>query len=133
MRFVVLALLIVAAHFSLTPFAPAPAGKGSFYWPFAADSKPRLDFVGGLPRESGAVTAALAGIAGLGLVAAALALFGIAVPADWFPALVIVASVASALLYALYFRSTSLLPLAIDLVLLGGVILQHWTVSKLGG
>ena len=47
MKFVVLFLVILGAHFSLTPFAPAPAGAAKFYWPFAADSKPWLGFIGG--------------------------------------------------------------------------------------
>jgi len=78
MRIIVLVLLIVAAHFSLIPFAPTSAGKAWFMWPFAADSKSWLGFVGGLPRQSGSVvTPLLAGLAGLGLLAAALGLFGV--------------------------------------------------------
>jgi hypothetical protein len=65
MRFVILALLLVAVHFNATPFAPAPTGKGSFYGPFAADSKPWLNFIGGFPRQpDSAVRSLLAGLRG---------------------------------------------------------------------
>ncbi len=37
MRIIVLVLLVAASHFSLTPFAPASAGKAGLMWPFAAD------------------------------------------------------------------------------------------------
>lgn len=75
------ALLVLAAHFSATPFAPAPAGTAKFYWPFAVDSKPWLGFVGGLPTSGGVLTVLLAGVATLGFIASLLALFGWLIPA----------------------------------------------------
>lgn len=134
MRIVVIVLLVLAAHFSLTPFAPAPAGKGAFYWPFAADSKPWLGMIGGLPRPSSrVVTPLLAGVAGLGFLAAALGLFGVIVPANWWQPLVVVASTASLLLYALYIGPWAVLPMAIDAALLWGVLAQHGSVAALRG
>ncbi|HBY96736.1 MAG: hypothetical protein M5U01_37725 [Ardenticatenaceae bacterium] len=133
MRFVVIVLLILGAHFSLTPFAPAAAGKGWALWPFATDSKPWLSGVGGLPQQPGsALTPALAGVAGLGFLVAALSLFRLVIPADWWSPLVLVSTVASLLLYALYFGPWALLPMAIDAVLLWGMLVQNWSVISLG-
>lgn len=134
MRFVILVLLLLAAHFSLTPFAPAPAGKASFYWPFAADSRSWLTTLGGLPQSLGSViTPLLAGLAGLGFLMAALSLFGWVVPANWWLPTIVVAVVASIGLYSLYFGLWSLLPIAIDSVLVWGVFIQHWTATGLRG
>lgn len=132
MRYVVFALLLIAAHFAFTPFAPAP--KGWIGWPFGADSKPIFSFIGGLPSQSGNVlTPLLAGLAGLGFLGAVAALAGVAIPANWWKPLVMVAGIASALLYVLYFGKWSLLPLALDGVLLWGVLAQSWSVEMLRG
>jgi hypothetical protein len=90
MRYIILTLLLLAAHFSLTPFAPAQVGQAWIGWPFAADSNPVLSFVGGLPQQTGSVlTPLLAGVAGLGFIAAACALFGVGIPTAWWPTLVV--------------------------------------------
>lgn len=135
MRFLILALLLLGAHFSLTAFAPAPAGKATFYWPFAADSRPWLPFIGGLPQQSGSViTPLLAGLAGLGFLLAALGLFGWVLPAAaWWTPVVLIASIASALLHIFYFGMGAIIPLIIDAVLIGGVLLQQWNVTALRG
>jgi hypothetical protein len=134
MRYVVTVLLLVGAHFSLTAFAPAAAGKRWIGWPFDADSKPRLGSLGGLPKQGGALAALLAGVAGLGFLAAAVGLlFGVVVPADWWRALVMVALVASILLYALYFGPLALIPIALDVAILWGVLAQGWSMSGLRG
>ncbi len=76
-------LIILAAHFSLTPFAPAKDGKW-FLWPFGQDSHPVFSFIGGLPAQpNGMITAILSGIAGLGFVLSLLARFGWLVPVAW--------------------------------------------------
>lgn len=131
MKILVIVLLFLAAHFNATPFAPAPAGTAKFYWPFATDSKPWLGFIGGLPASGGVVTSLLAGVAALGFVAALLALFGWLVPAHWFAPAILAASIASVLLYVLYFGAFSLLPLALDAILLVGVYVWHWSVAGL--
>lgn len=131
MKIILAALLILAAHFSATPFAPAPGGTAKFFWPFAADSRSWLSFIGGLPASGGLVTALLAGIAALGFLASLLALFGWLVPALWFTPLITAAAIASILLYGLYFGAFSLLPLTLDLVLLWGVLVQGWSVTEL--
>jgi hypothetical protein len=134
MQIVVLILLVLAAHFSLTPFAPAKSGKAAFYWPFASDTRPVIAFVGRLPNQSGGlITPVLAAVAGLCFAGAVLGILGIVVPASWWPILVVVAAVASILLYVLYFGVFALLPLAIDAVLLWGVLFQGWTANGLRG
>lgn len=130
MRYVVFVLLLIASHFALTPFAPAP--KAWLGWPFGADSKPIFSFVGGLPSQAGGLlTPLLAGLAGLGFLAALAALFGLVIPASWWRPLMLVAGIASALLYVLYFGKWALLPLALDAVLLWGVLAQGWSVAGL--
>lgn len=130
----IIVLLLLATHFSLTPFAPAPAGKATFYWPFAADSKPWFAFIGGLPQQSGGfVTPLLAGLAGFGFLVAALSLLGWLIPAGWWMPSVVIACAASLLLYVLYFGMWAILPLAVDGVLLWGVLFQHWNVAGLRG
>jgi hypothetical protein len=127
----VIVLLFLAAHFNATPFAPAPAGAAKFYWPFAADSKSWLTAIGGLPASGGIVTSLLAGVAALGFVAALLALFGWLVPANWFAPAILAASIASVLLYVLYFGAFALLPIALDFILLWGVLAQGWSANGL--
>jgi hypothetical protein len=132
MRFLVLALLLAAAHFNLTPFAPAE--KAWVLWPFVGDSQPIVGGIGGLPQESGSLaTSALAGIAGLCFIAAAVSLLEIVVPAGWFTTLAIVGGGTSIALFGLYFSPLSILPVIIDLALLWGVFAQHWTVAELIG
>lgn len=131
MKILVIVLLFLAAHFSATPFAPAPAGAAKFYWPFAADSKSWLTAIGGLPASGGIVTSLLAGVAALGFIASLLALFGWLVPAHWFTPAILAASIASVLLYVLYFGAFSLLPIALDLILVWGVLARGWSVAGL--
>ncbi len=129
MKALLIVLLVLAAHFSATPFAPAPVGTAKFYWPFAEDSKPWLGFVGGLPVSGGVVTALLAGVAALGFIASLLALFGWLVPAHWFTPSIVVASIVSILLYVLYFGAFSLLPIALDFILLWGILVRVWSTA----
>ena len=132
MRFAIILLLLLGAHFSLTAFVPTTAGKGWALWPLAADSKPWLGFIGGLPQQAGSViTPLLAGLAGLGFLAAVASFFGVVIPVDWWRPLVLVSAVASMLLYALYFGLWALLPIVIDAVLLWGILMQDWSVAGL--
>ena len=133
MKILVIILLFLAAHFNATPFAPAPAGAAKFYWPFAADSKSWLTAIGGLPAAGGIITSLLAGGAALGFIASLLALFGWLVPANWFAPAILAASIASVLLYVLYFGAFSIIPLALDALLLAGVYAWHWSAAGLKG
>jgi len=134
MKIIVLVLLFLAAHFSLTPFAPAKTGEARFYWPFAAGTRSWLPWAGGLPSQSGSVlTPLLAGAAGLAFLAAAACLLGWAVPSGWFRPLVGVGLGASGLLYLLYAGPFALLPLALDAFMLWGLLAQRWTPALLNG
>lgn len=131
MRILVLIFLLLAAHFDLTAFAPSPAGKALVYWPWAADSRSIL--VGVIPEGGGIVVPGLAGIAGLCFLAAAGALLGIIVPIDWWTPLIGVGAAASIVLFVLFLSPLSLIPVALNLILLWGVFLQHWTAAGLQG
>ena len=126
MRIIVIALLLLGAHFNLT--AVVPGAKALIYWPFGTDTKPLLAVFGPYPNSP---TQLLAVLAGASFIAALLALFGWLIPANWFAPLVIVAALASAVLYVLYFGLFALLPLAIDIVLIWGVFTQNWSVNTL--
>jgi len=130
MRWIVTVILIVGAHFALTAVAPGEAGKAVFFWPFAKDSKLTLDVLRSATKP---VTQLLSVMAGLCFLAAAAALFGWLIPANWWPLLVVVGSAASAALFLLYVGLNALIPPAIDVFLLWVVFGQHWTVATLRG
>lgn len=135
MRIVLLVLLLLGAQFSATAFVPAGAGKGWILWPFAADSKSLLGFVGGVPQQSGGIfapiLAALASLSALGFLAAAACLFGLLIPETWWPILVAASAILSLLLQVLYIGPLAILPMVVDGVLLWGVFVQHWSVASL--
>ena len=132
MRWAVFMLLLLGALFSLTAFAPAAAGRAGWLWPFAADSRPIADWVGGLPgRPDGAVTSCLAGVAGACFLAAIAGLFWRALPIRWWPRFVVVAVAASLPLHLLYFGTWSIAPILTDAALLGGVLTRRWTAEAL--
>ena len=134
MRWLILILLLVSAHFSLTPFAPANEGKAILYWPFAVDSRSWLGFVGGLPAQSGSpLTPIIAGLAGLGFIAAIVGLFWTGFPPNWWRVVVIASAALSILLYILFFGKWAILPIVLDLVLLWGILFQEWSVATLRG
>ena len=134
MYIVVTILILLAAHFCLTAFTPNPIGEAHVYWPWTLNSRPFFRTSGGLWQEnSSLITLTLASIAGLCLIGAAAALVGLGVPANlWLP-LIVVGAVASIALFILYLSPLSLIPIAVDLILLWGVLLQQWTVFGLRG
>lgn len=132
MRWLVFILLLLGALFSLTAFTPAAPGKAGLLWPFAADSRPIVGFVGGLPGQSSSVvTPFLAGVAGVFFLAAVVGLFWRTVPIRWWPMLVTVAAATSLLLYILYFGVRMLVPILVDAILSWGVLTKRWTAETL--
>ena len=128
MRWLIIVTLLLGAHFALT--AIAPGEKALFYWPFAKDSKPTLDVLGSATKP---ITQFLSIVAGLCFLASVAAIFGWLIPPALLPPLMIISSVASALLFMLYANINALIPLAIDAFLLWGVFGWHWTVTTLRG
>lgn len=132
MRWLLFVLFLVSVHFSLTPFAPG--SKSWILWPFSQESKSWLGFVGGMPVQSGsALTPIIAGLAGLGFIAAIVGLFWTGIPANWWRVAVIVSAVLSILLYALFFGKWAILPIVLDIVVLWGIFFQDWSVTTLRG
>lgn len=131
MRYVVLVLLLLGGQFTLTVFAPAER-KAWFLWPFSNASRPIVGFIGGLPKQGGsAISPILGGIAGLCFLAAAVGLLWSGIPATWWPALVGVAAVASAILFVIFFTVRMVPPIIVDAILLYGMFFIHWTVAAL--
>ena len=131
MKFLIMILLAIAAYFSLTPFAPAPAGSAWIGWPFAADSASWLPLIGGLPSRSGLVTTLLAGVAGLCFIGAFFSLLHVVVPSRWWTMLILVGASASLVLFILYFGVLSLIPIGINLALLSLVLMEYWAVEAI--
>ena len=130
MLWVVVVFLVLGAHFALTAIAPGKAGKALFYWPFAKDSQPTINLFGSATKV---ITQVLSMIAGLCFLASVAALFQWLIPSNWWTFLIIVGSVSSALLFLLYIGLYAILPLIINVVLLLGVFVWHWTVASLRG
>lgn len=130
MRWVAIVFLVLGAHFALTAIAPGEAGKAFFYWPFAKDSQPKINLFGSATKVTAQV---LSIIAGLCFLASVAALFEWLIPSNWFTLLIIIGSVSSVLLFLLYVDLYAILPLIIDVVLLVGVFIWHWTVASLRG
>lgn len=130
MRTVVFALLFLGAHFAGTAFVPGP--KANIIWPFGVESRSVRAGIGGLPTQGGSVvTPLLAGITAIAFAGAFLAMLGLVVPAEWFVALVVSGSLASIALFVLFAGMWAILPVAVDLLLLWGVLAQGWTVAML--
>ncbi len=128
MRWVVFILLLLGSLFSLTAFAPAATGNAGLLWPFAADSKPII----GVPGQfNSVVTLFFAGVAGLFFWVSIVGLFWKTVPIRWWSVFVIVAVVASFILYILYFGGWMLAPILVNAVLLWGVLTKRWTAEAL--
>ncbi len=129
MRWVVFAILVLGAHFSLAAVAPARAGRAWVGWPFAADTETTIPMLASLSRP---LTILLGILGGAAFLAAAFATAGWLVPAGWWPGLVVAGASASGLLYLLHFGVLALIPLAIDGILLWAVLAWAWTASVIG-
>lgn len=125
LRIFIAALLVLAGHFALSVYNPGP--KATIIWPWGENSQAIIAGLGGLPKHGGLVSMLLGTGATLAFVAAFLSLFGWFVPATWFQPLVIIGSAASFVLFALFFSPIALVPMAVNAVLLIGVLSLHWT------
>jgi hypothetical protein len=117
-------------HLGFTSPRPAPAPGGP-EWPFELARSWMLGPLGLDPALSRAAGIALLAVLALGYSAAALAVLG-ALPATAFGPGVVVGSVASLALLAVFFHPWLVLGVAIDLVLLWAVLVARWTPAGLG-
>ncbi len=133
-------LLVLAWHFPTTFFIPAgpPYERGWIVWPFGQQTRPALDALGGVVApaalpSTGSPTLALlvAAVASLAFIVAIGAVWGIVVPAAWLQPAVVAGAVASLVLFLVYLSPLALVPLAVDLVLLWGVLAQGWSATQL--
>jgi hypothetical protein len=106
--------------------APAAAASGPVDFPFDLGhswSTARMGLATSPVRKVGLV---LMTVTVAGFMLAALATVGLLIPSEWWPSLVLVASIASVLLLGLFFQPGLLLGLAVDAVLLWLVIAAAW-------
>lgn len=135
MRWIVVVLLLFAAHINLTALVPAAADQapppwwvgGRVVWPFGLDTQTLLP-AGGMVD---ALTPVL-GIASAVLFAlAAAALLHWVVPQQWFAALVVAGVACSLVLQVVWISPWAVLPLVLDGVLLWGVCSSRVSVPGL--
>ncbi len=130
----ILILLLLGAHLSLTALVPAAAGQGpppwwvggGLLWPFFADTSTLLAD-GGI-RD---VLTPILGITGcLALLLAAGALLGWLVPASWLRTLIVVGAVSSIVVQVVWISGWAILPLAVNAALLWSVFGARATVGR---
>ena len=132
----VLALLLLGAHFSLTALVPLQDGDpappwwvgGMLLWPFSEDTNTFLS-----EETTNTITPLLSITSGLCLLLAAAALLRWRVRANWFSWLVVAGSGLSIVLQVIWFTGWAILPLAVDAVLLWTVFRMKFTVEDIRG
>jgi len=123
--------LFAAAHFSMGFINSSPGGSGgSLLFPFSTSSASTWVF-GSLDRGVAAllipVMIGLAGLAVLAFFLAFLATFGLWVPTDLWPRLVLIGAICSAAVLVLHPSIWIVIPLALDVVLLWVAWTEAWT------
>jgi hypothetical protein len=121
-RWIVIAALILGAHFVTTFNVPARTGRAWLGWPFAVGEAGVLGRVRGPSATGSTIAVALAASTAIGFVCAILALLSIWLPHGWWPALATVSSIGSLVLMSLFFKPNKLAAIAVDLVVLGAAI-----------
>ena len=125
--------LLLGAHLNLTALVPAPAGQGQppwwvgggLFWPFFADARTLVP--AGAFRDT--VTPLLGIAAAACLLMAAAAILGWLVPGSWFTPLVVAGVSCSIVLQIVWLSGWTVLPLALDVVLLWVVLAGHIAVA----
>lgn len=128
MQYLVIVLLLMGTHFSLSAFVPGPVAH--YYWPWAKDSRPSLQILDRAFRP--VFSPFLAAAAGIAFVGALLALFGL-IPESWWLPLVVTGCTASGLQFLGYLGPFATLPLMVDAGLLFGLFVLRWSVADLRG
>jgi hypothetical protein len=122
MRWIVVLLLLFAAHINLTALVPAAAGQapppwwvgGRLIWPFGLDTRTLLP-AGGLVDT---LTPVLGIASAVFFLLAAAALLHWLVPAQWFVGLLVAGASCSVVLQVVWLSPWAILPLLLDGVLL---------------
>lgn len=135
MRYLVLLVLLFAAHINLTALVPAAADQapppwwvgGRLVWPFGLDTQTLLP-AGGLVDT---LTPVLGIASALLFLLAAGALLHWLVPEQWFAALVVGGAVCSLVLQLVWISPWAVLPLLVDGALLWMLIGARLTVAGL--
>ncbi len=132
-----LILLLLAAQLNLTALVPLQPGDspapwwvgGRLLWPFAVETRTLIP-----PGDLLNTLTPLLGIASaLCFLLAAAALLRWAVPAQWFPWLIVAGAALSIVLQVVWFSPWAILPLVVDVALLWAVFGAHVTVAGLRG
>lgn len=120
--------LVLGAHFGASYVAPTTRGLGVFnyVWPWASGDS------GLLGQHPALIGIWLGGSSALLFVLAVLALFGIWVPAPWWRGLAMAGAAVSLVLMVGFFGPTKLLPIALDLAVLGA-LWTNWGPVRLTG
>ncbi len=135
MRYLILCLLLFAAHINLTALVPAKAGQapppwwvgGRLVWPFGLDTRtllPAGNLVDSLTPLLGIASAVF-------FLLAAAALLHWLVPAQWFLALVVAGASCSVVLQVVWISPWAVLPLLLDGVLLWAFLGSRLSVPGL--
>lgn len=132
-----LVLLVLAAHFSLTALVPLQIGDdpppwwvgGRLLWSFAEETDTVL-----VSRDARGALAPILGItSGVCFLMAAAALLRWRVPRKWFAGLIVAGAVFSIVLQVIWFTGWAILPLLVDVVLLWAIFGRRVTVDSLRG
>lgn len=137
MRWIVVLLLLFAAHINLTALVPAAAGQapppwwvgGRLVWPFELDTHTLLP-AGGLLDT---LTPVLGIASAVFFLLAAGALLHWVVPAQWFAALVVAGAASSLVLQVVWISPWAVLPLVLDGLLLWGLFSTRVSIPGLQG
>jgi hypothetical protein len=134
MWIMVLALLLLGAHFNLTALVPLQNGDpappwwvgGMLIWPFAADTNTLLS-----EETTNAITPLLSITSALCLLMAAAALLRWRVPSQWFSWLIVAGATLSIVLQVIWFTGWDILPLLVAAALLWAVFRMNIGVDRL--
>lgn len=128
MRNVIALMLFIAALFNLTIFIP-----GEHAWPLQPFGVHATSWLGfGLGDTPGGTAARLlAVVAAAALVAAALGLLEVLVPARFFRPLALIGALGALALFVIFPDPMSLLPIVLSLIILYAILSRAWTVSNL--
>lgn len=134
MWIVVLALLLLAAHLSLSALVPLKLGEsappwwvgGMLIWPFAEGTNTFIS-----EELANAITPILSMTSGLCFLLAAVALLRWRVPDRWFSWLIVTGAVFSMGLQLIWFTGWAVFPLLVDAALLWMVFQVRITVGGL--